>query len=118
MTTTLRRMTELDVETCGRICYEAFRGIADKHNFPHDFQSVEQAIQVMSMLNSSPLVYSVVAEVDGQVAGSNHLSEMDDVRSVGPITIDPKVQAKGVGRLLMQDVIERGKGSRTIRLVQ
>jgi predicted N-acetyltransferase YhbS len=118
MTNTLRPMTELDVETCGRICFEAFSGIAGKHNFPPDFQSVEQAIQVMSMLNSSPQIYSVVAEVDGQIAGSNHLSEMDDVRSVGPITIDPKVQAKGIGRMLMQDVINRGKGSRSIRLVQ
>lgn len=118
MTTTLRQMTEHDVETCGRICYEAFRGIADTHNFPHDFQTADQAIQMMGMLNSSPLIYSVVAEVDGEIAGSNHLSEMDDVRSVGPITVNPAIQAKGLGRLLMQDVIERGRGSRSIRLVQ
>ncbi len=118
MTTTLRPMTDRDVETCGRICYEAFTGFADKHNFPHDFQSVEHAIQVMEMLNSSPQVYSVVAEVDGVIAGSNHLSEMDDVRSVGPITVDPGAQAKGVGRALMQDVIKRGEGSKSIRLVQ
>ena len=111
-------MTELDVETCGRICYEAFKGIADQHNFPHDFPTVDHAIQVMNMLASSPQVYSVVAEADGEVVGSNHLTEYDEVRSVGPITVDPGAQGRGAGRLLMQDVINRGEGSKSIRLVQ
>jgi len=111
-------MKERDVETCGRICYEAFYDIARQHNFPHDFPSVEVGVQFTGMLFANPSVFSVVAEKDGMVVGSNHLWEYDEIRAVGPITVDPAVQAKGAGRLLMEAVMERGNGSRSVRLVQ
>ena len=107
-----------DVEPCGRICYEAFKGISEKHNFRPDFAVPEPAIDLMGMLLARPDVFNVVAESDGQVVGSNHLLESDEIRAVGPITVDPNAQAKGVGRMLMDAVIERGKDSRGIRLVQ
>ena len=31
---TLRAGRSEDAETCGSICYEAFKAIADQHNFP------------------------------------------------------------------------------------
>ncbi len=107
-----------DVETCGRICYEAFKGIAEAHNFRADFPTVQAGIDLLRMLFESPYSFSVVAERDGEVIGSNHLVEYDAIRAVGPITVDPAAQAKGAGRMLMEAVIERGKGSAGIRLVQ
>jgi GNAT superfamily N-acetyltransferase len=107
-----------DIEPCGRICYEAFKGIAEKHNFRPDFPVPEAAIGLMQMLLERPDVFNVVAESEGRVIGSNHLLESDAIRAVGPITVDPNAQAKGVGRMLMEAVIERGKDSRGIRLVQ
>jgi predicted N-acetyltransferase YhbS len=118
MTTQLRSMTQDDVETCGRICFEAFKGISDKHNFRWDFQTVEQSVQFIQSIYSSPHVFNVVAEQDGEIVGSNHLWEYDEVRAVGPITVDPSIQAQGIGRKLMQAVIDRGAGAKSIRLVQ
>lgn len=118
MTIQLRPMTSEDVETCGRICYEAFNGIADKHNFRRDFPALEAAVDLMRMLVSRPDVFSVVAESEGRVIGSNHLAESDAIRAVGPITIDPNAQAKGAGRMLMEAVIERGRSAPGIRLLQ
>ena len=118
MTIQIRPMRQEDVELCGRICFEAFQGIADKHNFPWDFPTPELGIHFTETFFASPHVFSVVAESDGKVIGSNHLWEYDDVRAVGPITVDTSVQAKGAGRILMQAVIDRGKGSKSIRLVQ
>lgn len=118
MSIEIRSMTPEDVETCGRICYEAFKDIADKHNFRHDFPVPEAAIELMRMLVSRPDVFSVVAESDGEVIGSNHLAESDAIRAVGPITIDPNAQAKGAGRMLMEAVIERGRSAPGIRLLQ
>lgn len=118
MTAQLRSMRPEDVEPCGRICYEAFKGISEKHNFRPDFPAAEAAIELMRMLLSRSDVFNVVAEDDGQVIGSNHLLEADAIAAVGPITIDPNAQAKGVGRMLMDAVIERGKDRRGIRLVQ
>lgn len=104
-------MRQEDVERCGRICYEAFAGIAGRHSFRPDFPAAEAALPLMEMLCAHPEVFSVVAEQDGEVIGSNHLTEYDAIRAVGPITVDPQVQAKGAGRLLMEAVIERGKRS-------
>jgi len=114
----IRPMKVEDVETCGRICYEAFKGIAENHNFRPDFPTAQAGIDLMRMLFESPYSFSVVAERDGEVIGSNHLVEYDPIRAVGPITVDPAAQAKGAGRMLMEAVIERGKGSAGIRLVQ
>ena len=111
-------MTPEDVEPCGRICYEAFKGISEKHNFRPDFPAPEPAIDLMRMLLARPDVFNVVAESDGQVIGSNHLWKADTIAAVGPITVDQNAQAKGVGRMLMDAVIERGKDSPGIRLVQ
>lgn len=118
MTIQIRMMKPEDVETCGRICYEAFKGIAEKHNFRKDFPVPDAAIELMRMLSSRPDVFSVVAESEGRVIGSNHLMESDAIRAVGPITIDPNAQAKGAGRMLMEAVIERGRSAPGIRLLQ
>ena len=114
----IRPMKPEDVETCGRICYEAFKDISERHGFRPDFPTPQAGIDLLRMLAESPHSFSVVAERDGEVIGSNHLVEYDAIRAVGPITIDPAAQAKGVGRMLMEAVIERGKGAAGIRLVQ
>lgn len=98
--------------------YEAFRGIAVQHAFPPDFPNQEIAIQVAGDLIASPDMFGVVAEQDGRIAGSNFVTIADPIRGVGPITVDPSVQGGGVGRRLMQAVIEQGRGAPGIRLVQ
>ena len=105
---------------CGGICYAAFRDIAERHNFRPDFPTPERTIQLMQNLFENVDVFSVVAERDGEVIGSNHLVEYDAIRAVGPITVDPQAQAKGAGRMLMEAVIERAKQSQAVgvRLVQ
>lgn len=118
MSVAIRPMREEDVETCGRICYEAFRDVAERHHFRPDFPTPESATQVLHMFFSNPHVFAVVAESGGRVVGSNFLSEYDAVRAVGPVTVDPSAQAKGAGRRLMEAVIERGRGAPSVRLVQ
>lgn len=120
MNLNLRKGRPEDAEVCGGICYEAFKTIAESHNFPPDFPSPEDGIGLMSMLLSRPDIYSVVAEIDGRVVGSNFLWEGNRVSGVGPITVDPKTQNSSVGRKLMEDVVRRSdeKGFPSIRLLQ
>jgi GNAT superfamily N-acetyltransferase len=109
-----------DAETCGLICYEAFKAIADEHNFPPDFPSPEVSGGLLTSLLSRGDLYRVVAEVDGQVVGSNFLWENGTIAGVGPITIDPAAQNVAVGRRLMEDVLQRARerGFAGVRLVQ
>jgi GNAT superfamily N-acetyltransferase len=117
---TVRRATPADAQVCGRICYEAFRTINEKHGFPPDLPSVEAAVGVLSMMFPHPRFYCVVAEIDGRPVGSNCLDERSIVGGVGPITIDPAAQNRGVGRMLMDSVLERAgtNGMAGVRLVQ
>ena len=75
---------------------------------------------MLTMMFSHPGVYCVVAESDGRVIGSNCLDERDAIAGVGPITIDPKVQNRGVGRKLMDAVLDRARERNFagVRLVQ
>jgi predicted N-acetyltransferase YhbS len=118
MSIQIRKMKPEDVERCGTIVYEAFKNIAEKHNFRRDFPTPEVGIELTRAFVASPQVFNIVAERDGEIIGSNHLWEYDAIRAVGPITVDPGAQAKGAGRMLMEAVLERGKGSAGIRLVQ
>lgn len=69
-----------------------------------------------SYLINGPAVFGVVAEAGGRVVGSDFLSEWDEVRSAGRVTVDPNFQARGMGGRLMEAVIERGRGADAGRL--
>jgi predicted N-acetyltransferase YhbS len=120
MSLILRAGKPEDAEKTGQICYEAFKTIAESHNFPKDFPSAEAGIGLMTMLLSRADAYSVVAELDGEIVGSNFLWEGNQVSGVGPITINPEAQNSSVGRRLMEDVIRRSdeRGFLSVRLVQ
>ena len=118
MSVELREARPADAERCGRICYEAFRTINAEHNFPPDIPTPEMGIGLLSMMIAHPGFHAIVAERDGVVLGSNVLDERNEIAGVGPITVDPQGQNAGVGRLLMQHVIERAKPFAGVRLVQ
>ena len=120
MSLKLRPGTREDAAACGLIDFEAFKLISSQHNFPWDLPSVEIAIGFVTMLLSNPGFYSVVAEQDGKIAGSNFLDERNSISGVGPITVDPAVQNHTIGRQLMHAVMERSaqRGFAGIRLVQ
>jgi GNAT superfamily N-acetyltransferase len=115
-----RPPTPDDAQELGRICFEGFRSIATRHNFPPDFPSPEVTTGFISGLIAHPGMYGVVAEKDGRVLGSNFLDERSTIAGVGPITVDPLSQDVGVGRRLMEDVLARAaeRDFPGVRLVQ
>lgn len=116
----LRPGTPEDADLAGRICHQAFTAIAAKHGYPSDFPVPDIGVGLMTMLLSHPGYYSVVAEREGRIVGSNFLDERSAIAGVGPITVDPDVQDGGVGRLLMRDVLDRAaaRGFVGVRLLQ
>lgn len=105
----VRIATPADAEACGQICYDAFTAISTAHGFPPDLPSAEVTSGLLSWMFSASDFYCVVAEIDGRIVGSNCLDERATIRGIGPITIDPGMQNRGVGRLLMQAVMDRGR---------
>ena len=95
----LRAGTQADAVPSGTICYEAFRAVCTQHNFPPDFPSAEVVSGLLSTLLAHPQFYSVVAELDGRIVGSNFVDERSCICGVGPITVDPTVQNGGIGAI-------------------
>ena len=118
-----------DADKVGKIIFEAFSAVANKHNFPPDFPSIDVARGLASSLLSNPRFYSIIAEDNtsnggedkDSIVGSNFLDERSNiVAGVGPLTIDPKYQNKGTGRQLMINILKRAKNKNfsAIRLLQ
>ena len=120
MNLALRRGSHNDAEACGHIIYDAFKALADNHKFPPDFPSAEIATGRVSTLLSHPGIYGVVAELNGRIVGSNFLDERSSISGIGPISVDPTMQERGIGRRLMQDVLDRAAEQKFpgVRLLQ
>lgn len=116
----IREASKADAPECGRIIYDAFAAIAGEHNYLPDFPSVKAATAVASMLIDHPGCYGVVAEQDGRVVGSNFMDVRSTIAAIGPITVDPAVQNRGIGRRLMQAAMTHAadRNHAGIRLVQ
>jgi predicted N-acetyltransferase YhbS len=116
----MRRATLEDAAVLGQINYDAFKKIADDHNFPPDFPSAEYAVRTVTSLISTSGIYSVVAEADGKTAGSNFMDERNPIAGIGPISVDPSVQNQSIGHHLMENVLERvrARNFAGVRLVQ
>ena len=103
----LRRGTPEDADTCGTICYEAFKTIAEQHHFTPDVSSPQATVALLSRRLAHPATYVIVAELDGHVVGSNVLDERSTIAGLGPVTVDPTVQNSTIGRQLMQAALDR-----------
>ncbi|MDB6110697.1 MAG: hypothetical protein JWR69_2447 [Pedosphaera sp.] len=120
MEVTFRPGTPQDSEVCGTVCYNAFKTIAEQHGFPADFAAAEVTVGLMSWVLARRDVYSVVAESEGRIVGSNFLWENSVIAGVGPVSVDPAVQNAAVGRRLMELVLERAREQKFagVRLAQ
>jgi ribosomal protein S18 acetylase RimI-like enzyme len=120
MSIELRRPQPDDIAELGRICYDAFRDIAESHGFPPDFNSVEFAQGVVGLLMQQETVYSVAAYDGSRPRGSNFMNLWGDVAGIGPISVDLDAQGEGIGKSLMQDALKQAatQGLEQVRLCQ
>jgi predicted N-acetyltransferase YhbS len=119
-TFTIRQATAADAPVAGAICFEAFRKINTDHNFPLDIPGSDIAIGFCDILFRHPKFYCIVAEDNGRIIGSNCLDERSVISGIGPITIDPAAQNRGLGTALMHAVLNRVRQQNApgVRLVQ
>ena len=115
---TIRAARPGDERVLGRVLREAFTGIAERHGFLSDFPSGDYAEGLASTLIAAPPYRGVVAEVGGKVAGTAFVNVSDPVRGIGPVAVAPSGQGRGVGRALMEAIMEVGSGGSGLRLTQ
>jgi hypothetical protein len=90
MSVTVREAVDADWVEAGRICYEAFATLADRHGFPHDFPTVAAASDPIRGFINHPRIYGVVAErMGGSWAAPTSTSGGPSTRSGRSASIPP-----------------------------
>lgn len=109
-----------DAHDCASICYQAFKIVNEQYSFPRDWDSVESTIEWFSSLFKRQNIYSVVAELDGHIVGSNFLWNNGAIAGIGPLSVSPLTQGRSIGKHLMQYVLDYARQHEFagIRLVQ
>lgn len=116
----VREATATDAERCGRIFYEAFASVASKHNLLGKPASREFALRKVQTMLRHDGFGALVAERGGEVVGSAFVDERDTIAGVGPVSVAPTAQDTGVGRALMEELLQREQAREApgVRLVQ
>ncbi|GAA6622596.1 GNAT family N-acetyltransferase [Scytonema sp. NUACC26] len=103
---TLREGRIEDAHDCASIFYQALKILNDQHSLPTELGSVEATIESFSSMFKRQNVYSVVAELDGHIVGSNFLQCNGAIAGVGPLSVSPMTQGRSIGKHLMQYVLD------------
>jgi len=111
----IRQAAAARAAVCGRICHDAFAGIANFHRI-----SVGRVRDGRGLgTDRTSRIFGVVAEAGGRILGSNFLDERSTIRGLRPITVDPDAQDRCVGTALMRAVLDRSVQSAAgVRLMQ
>jgi GNAT superfamily N-acetyltransferase len=107
-----------DVDAGARILFEAFDELYDYHRFPGGYPNKEFCAELLSGLLANGSIWGAAARSGDLMVGSAFLDERDPIRGIGPVSVDPGTQAHGVGRRLMQALLERAAEAPGTRLLQ
>lgn len=103
----IREETPADVGAIAEVTIAAFKTLEISH---HTEQFIIEALRA-----ANALTVSLVAEVDGRVAGHIAFSPVilsDGARNwygLGPVSVAPECQRKGIGKALIQEGLSRLK---------
>jgi predicted N-acetyltransferase YhbS len=121
MSLIIRPIEQNDVESCGKIGYQAHKNISSAHGYPSEQPSEEFGIGLIRSLLGNPNSWGVLAERQGKILGSVFLHEFppSPVAVIGPLTVHPSAEG-GIGRRLMDAALIQAhkQNHDQIRLVQ
>lgn len=97
----IRKETESDFEAITKVTEQAFKSLAISH---HTEQFIIKALRA-----AGALTLSLVAEIDGMIVGHIAFSPVtisdgsNDWYGLGPISVLPELQGKGIGKALIHE---------------
>jgi predicted N-acetyltransferase YhbS len=103
MAVTVRPLTERDLPAAARIirvAFGTFLGVPDPENF---WPGLDYA---RTRWLADPTA-AFGAENDGELVGSNFATRWGSVGFFGPLTVSPKLWDRGIGKRLMEPVVQR-----------
>ncbi len=111
-------MARADIPEVGRIGVEAFNDLMARHNRPPLYPDPQVGpLAATAYLTTDPDC-SLVATEDARIVGSVFYRRRGDAVSVGPATVAPADQGRGIGRNLIEEVVRREPNARSMRIMQ
>jgi len=109
-----------DAEVLGRIFFDSFESLATRHSFPIEPGTPEFTDFQMKSMLATEGIFGLVAERADEIVGSGFQDERGTIVGVGPISVDPAAMDVGVGRALMEALLQRSRERAVpgVRLVQ
>lgn len=114
----IRRVAAADLPPIGSILYEAFNQVFARHGYPPPVPTREAGETLVSAYYDYDPSACFVALQDDRLVGSAFFHRRGRRAGVGPVTVDPACQGKGIGRILMEHVIDELSDCSSIRLFQ
>lgn len=96
-----------DALACGEVCFRAFLALAERHDFPPFYPTLEHTISMIREKLTDLNFYAVVAESEGRIVGSSFLDERSEVAALGPVSVDPSVPSAQIRQMFLEDAIRR-----------
>lgn len=118
MDTKIRSMARADIAEVGRIGVEAFNDLMARHNRPPLYPDPQVGPMAATAYLTTDLDCSLVAAEGERIVGSIFYRRRGDAVSVGPVTVAPADQGRGVGRKLFEEVLRREPKARSMRIMQ
>ncbi len=120
MPPTMTTVLPEQAEAVGTLVYESFREIAERHNFTPAFATPQLAQLVIRLLAQTEGNESYLLVEDGKPLACNFGDERDEVVGIGPVAVAVDQQGRGLGRQVMEALIERSErdGFTSLRLLQ
>lgn len=112
----VRPAVSSDSAACGKVIAAAVAPYAPRNEFAAEFGEASTCSMVARLLDH-PEMYGLVAEADNQIAGTVFLDERSVVRGVGWLAVAEPFRGHGIGRLMMNEVIDRSLTSPGMRTV-
>jgi ribosomal protein S18 acetylase RimI-like enzyme len=117
MTITVRPAGPADEAAIARVLCEAFNDLDRRHAVPQYLPTLDAAEPIARELLSQSKIEGLVALEEGAVVGIGFLHDLATGYGVSPLAVAPAAQGRGVGRLLLDGLMERA-GDSSVRLLQ
>jgi GNAT superfamily N-acetyltransferase len=118
-TATVRALEERDADRAGDVNFVAFYDVALRHGQSPVVTTPGDARGYVRHLLAFDPLGGLVAELDGAIVGMAWIHQRRPVATIGPVAVEPRVQGRGIGRLLVERCIEAaGPRIPQVRLVQ
>lgn len=114
----IRGMSIEDTEETGKVIVSSFNDVFIKHGFPAPFPAWQIGQGIASSYARHDPEGCIIALEGGKIVGSGFIHLRGETATIGPVSVSPDCQNKGIGRALMEELLHIGTNSSSIRLIQ